>query len=149
MLVIRLTRRGKKNHPFFRIIVIDKRKPPKGGRPVEILGYVDPLTKRKNLKKDRIQYWLSKGAKPSATVHNLLVQEKIIEAKKIHISRIHPVKSAPRSGAVSRETGQFNGVKKSNEAAKIATAVKTSAPAQAPAKEEKPAETPDNVKSRP
>jgi len=83
MLTIRLTRKGKKNQPFFRVVVIDKRRSSKGGRPSEILGYVDPLTKRKSFEKDRILHWISVGAQPSATVHNLLVAEKIIEAKKI------------------------------------------------------------------
>src|SRR3989338_1420012 len=83
MLTIRLTRKGKKNQPFFRVVVIDKRRSAKGGRPSEILGYVDPLTKRKSLEKDRILHWIKMGAQPSATVHNLLVSEKIIEAKKV------------------------------------------------------------------
>ena len=83
MLTIRLTRKGKKNQPFFRVVVIDKRRTASGGVAVEDLGYVDPLTKRKNFKKDRILYWISKGAQPSASIHNLLVSEKIIDAKKI------------------------------------------------------------------
>jgi len=88
MLTIRLTRKGKKNQPFFRVVLIDKRRSTKGGRAVEDLGYVDPLKKRKNFKKERVLYWISKGAKPSATMHNFLVSEKIIDAKKIHVSRI-------------------------------------------------------------
>jgi len=83
MLTIRLTRKGKTNQPFFRIVVIDKRRSSKGGRPSEILGFVDPLTKKKSFKKDRILYWISVGAQPSDTVHNLLVTEKIIDAPKI------------------------------------------------------------------
>jgi small subunit ribosomal protein S16 len=83
MLTIRLTRKGKKNQPFFRVVLVDKRRSSTGGRSVEDLGYVDPLTKRRSFKKERIQYWISKGAKPSATIHNLLVSEKIIDAKKI------------------------------------------------------------------
>lgn len=83
MLTIRLTRKGKKNQPFFKVVLIDKRRSSTGGRAVEDLGYLDPLTKRKNLKKDRILYWLKVGAQPSATIHNLLVEEKIIDAKKI------------------------------------------------------------------
>lgn len=83
MLVIRYLRTGRKNQPFFKIVVTDKRNAPRGGRFVEILGFYDPLTKKKNLKKERVQYWLSKGAKPSVSAHNLLVEEKIIEAKKI------------------------------------------------------------------
>jgi len=88
MLTIRLTRKGKKNQPFFRVVLIDKRRSTKGGRAVEDLGYVDPLKKRKSFKKERIQYWISKGAQTSATIHNLLVSEKIIEGKKIHVSRL-------------------------------------------------------------
>ena len=87
MLTIRLTRKGKKGQPFFRVVVIDKRSSSKGGRPSEILGYVDPLTKKKSLKKERILYWIKVGAKPSPTVHNLLVSEKIIDAKKINKSK--------------------------------------------------------------
>jgi len=94
MLTIRLTRKGKKNQPFFRVVVIDKRRSPKGGRAVEDLGYLDPLAKRRSIKKERAQYWISKGAKPSPTVHNLLVAEKIIESKKIHVSKISKKKRA-------------------------------------------------------
>jgi len=83
MLTIRLTRKGKKNQPFFRVVLVDKRRSSTGGRAVEDLGYVDPLKKRRSLKAERIKYWLSKGAKASGTIHNLLVTEKIIDAKKI------------------------------------------------------------------
>ncbi|MDP3883316.1 MAG: 30S ribosomal protein S16 [Candidatus Staskawiczbacteria bacterium] len=94
MLTIRLTRKGKKNQPFFRVVVTDKRRSAKGGRSVEDLGYVDPLTKRRSLKKERVLYWISKGAKPSESIHNLLVSEKIIDAKKIHVSKISKKKQA-------------------------------------------------------
>jgi len=87
MLTIRLTRKGKKNQPFFRVVVIDKRRTASGGRAVEDLGYVDPLSKRRSFKKERILYWISKGAKPSPSIHNLLVSEKIIDAKKINVSK--------------------------------------------------------------
>jgi len=98
MLTIRLTRRGKKNQPFFRVVVIDKRRSSKGGRAVEDLGYVDPLTKRKNLKKERILYWISKGAKPSPTIHNFLVSEKIIDSKKINLSKKSKKPATPPTG---------------------------------------------------
>ena len=83
MLTIRLTRKGKKNQPFFRVVVIDKRRSSKGGRAVEEVGYVDPLTKKKSLNKDRILHWIKNGAQPSDSIHNLLVAEKIIDAPKI------------------------------------------------------------------
>jgi len=81
MLVIRLFRVGKKNQPSFKIVVTDKRSPPRAGRFVEGVGFYNPLTKEKVLKTERIKYWLSKGAKPSETLYNLLVSEKIIETK--------------------------------------------------------------------
>ncbi len=85
MLVIRLTRKGKKNQPFFRIVVTDKRRSAKGGRAVEELGYVNPLTKKNSINKERVLHWLKVGAKASPRVHNLLVSEKIISAKKINV----------------------------------------------------------------
>jgi len=87
MLTIRLTRKGKKNQPFFRVVLVDKRKSSKSGKAIEDLGYVDPLGKRKSFKKDRILYWISKGAKPTPTIHNYLVSEKIVDAKKINVSK--------------------------------------------------------------
>jgi len=87
MLVIRLFRVGKKNQPAFRIVVTNKRKPPRGGRFVEEVGFYNPLTKEKVLKEERIKYWLSVGAKPSETIYNLLVSEKIIEGKKIPVHK--------------------------------------------------------------
>ena len=87
MLKIRLFRIGKKHQPVFRVIVTDKKNPPRGGRFLEILGFWNPLTKEKNLKIERIKYWLSVGAKPSDTVYNLLISEKIIKGKKIDVHK--------------------------------------------------------------
>lgn len=83
MLVIRLFRVGKKNQPSFKIVVTDKRNPPRGGRFVEEVGFWNPLTKEKTFDAKRIKYWLSKGVQPSKTIHNFLVAEKMIEEKKI------------------------------------------------------------------
>jgi len=126
MLAIRLTRKGKKNQPFFRVVVIDKRRSSKGGRAVEVLGYVDPLTKRKNLKKERVLYWISKGAQPSPTMHNLLVSEKIIEGKKINVTK--KSKKVPATPATPVEKP----VETPAAATAPATPVTTEAPAQNP-----------------
>ena len=83
MLTIRLFRVGKKNQPSFKIVVTDKRSKPRAGRFVEEVGFYNPLTKEKVFKGDRIKYWISVGAKPSPTINNLLVSEKIITGKKI------------------------------------------------------------------
>src|SRR3989344_6810061 len=87
MLVIRIKRKGKKNQPFFRIVVTDKRTSAKGGKSIDDVGYFDPLTKRSTLDKERVLHWLKVGAKPSDTVHNMIVSEKIIDAKKINLTK--------------------------------------------------------------
>jgi small subunit ribosomal protein S16 len=83
MLVIRFLRTGKKNQPSFRIVVTDKKRAPQSGRFLEMVGFYNPLTKEKNLNKERIKHWLTLGAQPSERVYNLLIEEKIIEGKKI------------------------------------------------------------------
>lgn len=87
MLVIRFFRVGKKNQPLFKIVVCDKKNPPRGGRFIEEVGFWNPLTKEKILKAERIKYWLSVGAKPSLSVFNLLISEKIIEGKKVTLHK--------------------------------------------------------------
>lgn len=82
MLRIRLNRVGKKNYAQFRITVADGRRSP-AGKFIEILGFCNPHTKEKVFKQERIEYWISKGAKPSNTVHNLLVEAGILKADKV------------------------------------------------------------------
>jgi small subunit ribosomal protein S16 len=87
MVKIIFSRTGKKKQAYFRLIVIDKLKDP-WGRNLENLGNYDPHTKELVIKEDRLKYWLSKGAQPSATIHNLLIEKKIIEGKKQRKSSI-------------------------------------------------------------
>ncbi len=87
MLVIRLFRVGKKNQPSFRVVVTDRRNPPRAGRYVEEVGFWNPITKERTIKKERVSYWLSVGAKPSPAVFNILLSEKIVEGKKIPLHK--------------------------------------------------------------
>ncbi len=82
MLRIRFQRTGKRNRPFFRIVVIERSAPPQGGRPVEIVGFYDPIKKEHGVKKERVLYWLEKGAQLSDPVYNLCVRLGIIKGKK-------------------------------------------------------------------
>lgn len=82
MLAIRLARVGKKNYPYFRVVLMDKRRSPKG-RALEILGSLNPRNKEVALKKERILYWISVGAQPSERIHNLLISKGVITGKKI------------------------------------------------------------------
>ncbi len=85
MLTIRLHRVGKTNQPSFKIVVVDKRISAAAGKFCEEVGAINRVTKKTNINKERINYWISKGAQPSETVHNILVSEKVIEGKKIAV----------------------------------------------------------------
>lgn len=94
MLKIRLARTGKKHKPTYRIVVCEHTAPIKSNF-VDIVGYYLPTQKPKvfEVDKDRITHWISKGAKPSDTVHNLLVDNKILTDKRdIRYSRVKDVK---------------------------------------------------------
>ena len=71
--VIRLKRMGSNKKPFFRIVVADKSFP-RDGRFIEQLGSYDPIKKDGdvNVDMERVNYWISKGAKPSETVGSIL-----------------------------------------------------------------------------
>ena len=99
MLVIRFLRIGKKKQPFFRIVVTDKKNPPRGGRFLENVGFFNPKNKERKLNVGRIKYWLSVGAKPSARVYNLLILEGIIKGKKIAVH-----KKTTKKGIETEET---------------------------------------------
>lgn len=70
---IRMRRMGANNDMSFRIVATDTRSP-RDGRYLEMLGWYDPDETGKNfeLKRDRIEYWKSKGAKVSLTVQSLM-----------------------------------------------------------------------------
>lgn len=97
MLTIKLSRKGKKNQPFFRIIVLEKSKDPWGDF-LEDLGFLNPLTKKVSLKVDRIKYWISQGAQLTGSVHNLLVKEGVIKADKVKVTKIHKKKTEKKKG---------------------------------------------------
>jgi small subunit ribosomal protein S16 len=120
MLKIILSRTGKKKQAYFKILVTQKEKDP-WGTYLENLGNYNPRSKQLELKADRIKYWLSQGAQPSATIWNMLVDKGLVEGKKQKASLI----SKNRSAKIAEKT----------KAAKEKEAVK------APA-EEKPAKTP-------
>jgi len=70
---IRLKRMGRRNRPFYRIVVADSRSP-RDGRFIETLGHYDPLTDPAVIKVDeeRVRKWIESGAEPTETVKSLL-----------------------------------------------------------------------------
>lgn len=102
MLNIRLQRTGKRGQAYFRIIVAEHTKKPKGSV-LELLGSYDPHKKELKVEKDRIEYWISKGAQISPTVNNLLVNQKIWDKPKME-SWKPKVKPKSETPAVKTET---------------------------------------------
>ncbi len=94
MIVIRFSRVGRKNKPQFRIVVQENSAAPTG-KHIEILGSWDPAQKKGVFKNERIQYWLGTGAQASDSVHNLLVAQKVIDAKKrvVKLNKVEEVKT--------------------------------------------------------
>lgn len=73
MLMIRLKRMGARKQPHYRVIVIEKERA-RDGRPVEVVGTYNPRSTPANidLKRERIDYWVSKGAQMSDRVQKLM-----------------------------------------------------------------------------
>ena len=76
MLKIRLQRIGRKNDPSFRAVLTDSKNSTKSGKFLEIVGTYNPKAGETNFKTERIQYWVSKGAQLSDTMHNFMVHQK-------------------------------------------------------------------------
>lgn len=84
MLRIRFKKVGRKHQISFRIVVAERRSK-RDGKNIEDIGFYNPISKEFGIKKDRLDYWLKNGAKPTPTVHNLLIKKQLISGKKIRI----------------------------------------------------------------
>jgi small subunit ribosomal protein S16 len=119
MLMIRLQRVGRKNIPAFRVVLTDSKNSTKSGKYLEVLGNFEPIKNVKVVDGVRIKHWISKGAQLSDTMHNFLIDQKIITGKKINkLPKKTPIKKdAPAEAAAPKEA---------------APAAETPAPAEAP-----------------
>lgn len=100
MLKIRLQRVGRKNVPVFRIVVTDSRNSTKSGKYLEVIGNFDPVYDKKEADAERVRFWISKGAKPTDTLHNFFIDKKILQGKKVNaLPRKRPVKPDAESAA--------------------------------------------------
>jgi len=91
MVAIRLRRAGSKKRPYFRIVVTDSRAA-RDSSFVEILGHYNPRTRPAlvDIRQERVDYWISKGAQPSDSVRTLI---------KRHLTPV--VAAAPAAAAAS------------------------------------------------
>ncbi|WP_308620682.1 30S ribosomal protein S16 [uncultured Desulfovibrio sp.] len=70
---LKLTRLGSKKHPFYRVVAAND-ETRRDGRPLEFLGYYDPMVNPAEVRLDaeKIRTWLGRGAEPTDTVRSLL-----------------------------------------------------------------------------
>lgn len=97
MVRIRMRRTGCTNHATYRIVAADQRSP-RDGKFLEILGWYDTQVKEDDFKIDlaRVDYWLSKGAKPSTTVASLIRRAKNPAIKPHHARKAKPKADAKK-----------------------------------------------------
>ncbi len=85
MLMIRFQRVGRKHEPIFRLVLTHSQNGPKSGKFLEILGNYDARKGEQAVfDTEAIKHWVSKGAQLSVTAHNILIDRKIIDEKKIN-----------------------------------------------------------------
>ena len=83
MLTIRLQRTGTKNKASFRIVLAEAHKSA-SKKFLEVLGHYQPRTKQVGIKdEERLKYWLGQHVQVSPSVHNLLVEKKLVTGKKV------------------------------------------------------------------
>ncbi len=79
MVRIRLKRMGRKKAPFYRLVAVDSRAR-RDGKELDLLGHYNPMEKGKGrveVFREKVLYWLDKGAIPSETVTDILRRENI------------------------------------------------------------------------
>ena len=77
MLKLRLKRVGKKRSPSYRLVIMVNTFR-RDGRPIDELGYYNPLTKQYKFDTEKIKKWLSYGVRPTETVMSLLKKADIV-----------------------------------------------------------------------
>jgi len=144
MLSIRLSRVGTKKAPVYRVVVMPKHNDP-WAKSTEILGHYNPRKEPRELvlNADRVKHWLEKGAQPTDTVWNLLVDEKLVEGEKRGVTHL----SKKRKGKLEEKATEQKAkaeeaaakAKEAEEAAKAEAEAAAAAPVEeAPAEETAP-----------
>ena len=109
---IRMKKMGRRHRPFFRICVVDARKP-RDGKTIEEVGHYDPMVREKSqrikLNMERIDYWISVGAQPSEKVAVLIKKSKTgsfgtaAEPPPMTLPKAPPEPEAPAEEAAGEE----------------------------------------------
>lgn len=128
---IRMKRLGRKHRPFYRICVMDSRKP-RDGKAIEEVGTYDTSVTEKSqrvtLNLERIDYWMSVGAQPSENVKTLI--------KKVKTNKFGATKEPPKMQAPKQPEPESPSAEESAEAPADAEAAADAPADEAPKAEE-------------
>jgi small subunit ribosomal protein S16 len=78
MLKLRLKRNGRKRQPSYRLVIMESTSR-RNGRPIDEVGYYNPITKKSYFNQDKIIKWLKNGVQPTETVFQLLKKSNLIK----------------------------------------------------------------------
>ena len=78
MLKLRLKRNGRKRQPSYRLVIMESTSR-RNGRPIDEVGYYNPITKESYLNQEKIAKWLKYGVQPTQTVFQLLKKSNLIQ----------------------------------------------------------------------
>ncbi len=142
MLMIRFQRIGRANDPAFRISVLEKERAAQAGDIVEQVGTYNPKSKAVTLNNERVLHWIAMGAQPTDSVRNLLINQKVIEGKKVNAlpKKTVQVDEAAVAAAKAAEEKAAADAKAAKEAEEVAAKAAEEA-AVAPVVEEAPLPT--------
>lgn len=152
MLKIRLQRVGRKHEPVYRVVICEHTTGPKSNKNIEVLGSYDARDKNETkVDGDRVNYWISKGAQVSDTVHNLLINLGIIKGKKVNaLSKKTPIVKESEEGDASPEARPVEELPATEEAPATPEASQDEAEAsEAPKEEVKEEKTSEEIEEEP
>ena len=78
MLKLRLKRNGRKRQPSYRLVIMESTSR-RNGRPIDQVGYYNPISKKSYFNQDKIIKWLKNGVQPTETVFQLLKKSNLIK----------------------------------------------------------------------
>ncbi|MFA6502722.1 MAG: 30S ribosomal protein S16 [Candidatus Paceibacterota bacterium] len=145
MLMIRFQRIGRTNDPAFRIAVLEKERAAKAGNIVELLGTYNPRSKALTLNEESVKAWLAKGAQPTDSIKNLLINKGVIEGKKVNAlpkktPQVDEAKVAAEAAAAKAAADAAAAAKAAEEAAAAAPTTEAEAAPELPTEAEVEAE---------
>jgi small subunit ribosomal protein S16 len=131
---IRMTRRGRRHKPFFRINAVESRTP-RDGKILEKLGHYDPIEKNKDkqivLDAERVRYWLDKGAIPTETVSQILLRLGIkTKCAEVRVARRSRARAGVRAKGIPFTKAEREAIEKARGATEEKVEVKEKAEAK-------------------